>query len=189
MILQTRHLRDERDRTRGLTLIELMVVIAILATMLAMAGMRLDGVTSNSRLKATARRIGSTIEFLQNQAIVNGRFYFLQIDIDADRMRIAIAPEWAREGMEIEGETRDLPWRTFERGVQIERLTFDDGVVSDQDRIDLPFGPTGMTWGFLVHLINEEGRRYTVEANAVTGLVAYYPYDREIPIIEAEQFR
>jgi len=172
----------------GLTLIELIVVITIVALAMSTVALRLDGVTSNSRLKSSARRIGTTIEFLQNQGIVNGRFYFLEVDLDEERLRTVVAPEWAREGMDVEGETKPLPWRVLERGVQIEDLTFDDGVMKDQDRILIPFGPTGMTWGFVLHLINEKGRRVSIEANSVTGLVQFYPYYKEVEEIPEELF-
>ncbi len=181
-------LAPDAGRERGVTLIELMVVVLILSLSLTIVATRLDGITSNSRLKASARHIGSTIELLQNQGIVNGRFYFLQFDLTDNRMRWIIAPEAAREGMDLEGETRELPWRTLERGVVMEDLTFDDGVRKEDERINVPFGPTGMTWGFQVHLINEEGRRYTVEANSVTGLVSYYPYRKEFEEVPEELF-
>ena len=134
-------------------------------------------------------QIGSTVEFLQNQAVVNGRFYFLQIDLDQNRYRTVIAPEHAREGMDLEGLTRHLSWNSLERGVVMEDLTFDDGVTLDRDLIDVPFGPTGMTWGFMIHLINDDNRRYTVEANSITGLVQFHPYYKEMEEIPEELFR
>ncbi len=176
-------------RQRGMTLIELIVVVSILSISLTVVGLRLDGVTANSRLKASARQIGSTVEFLQNQAVVNGRFYFLQIDLDQNRYRTVIAPEHAREGMDLEGLTRHLSWNSLERGVVMEDLTFDDGVTLDRDLIDVPFGPTGMTWGFMIHLINDDNRRYTVEANSITGLVQFHPYYKEMEEIPEELFR
>ena len=176
-------------RQRGMTLIELIVVVSILSISLTVVGLRLDGVTANSRLKASARQIGSTVEFLQNQAVVNGRFYFLQIDLDQSRYRTVIAPEHAREGMDLEGLTRHLSWNSLERGVVMEDLTFDDGVTLDRDLIDVPFGPTGMTWGFMIHLINDDNRRYTVEANSITGLVQFHPYYKEMEEIPEELFR
>lgn len=180
--------RRKSDSETGLTLIELLIVIAILSLTMGVVTVRLDSVTSSSRLKASARRIGSSIEYLQNQGIVNGRYYFMQFDLDRNRVRFIITPEYTREGMDVEGLTRDLPWKTLERGVIIEDITFDDGVVKEEDLILVPFGPTGMTWGFLVHLINEDGRRCTVEANSVTGLVAQYPYYKELDEIPEEIF-
>jgi len=172
----------------GFTLVELLVVISIAALMMTMAGVRLDGVTANARLRSSARRLGSTVLFLQNQSVVQGRYYFLQIDLDEHRYRAVIAPEYTREGMDVEGLTVDQPWKHLERGVQFEDLIFDDGEIRDEDRIDIPFGPTGMKWGFMVHLINEDGRRFTVEANSITGLVRHYPYYKEFEEIPEDLF-
>jgi hypothetical protein len=156
--------------------------------MMTMTGLRLDGLTASSRLRASARRIGSTTQFLQSQAIVQGRYYFLEIDLDEHRLRSVIAPEYAREGMELEGLTEAQPWRYLERGVQFEDLVFDDGEMREEDRIQIPFTVTGLKWGFLVHLINEDGRRFTVEANSLTGLVRYYPYYKELQEIPEDLF-
>ena len=177
--------RGTRD---GFTLLEILIVISILGVLVTLTGLKLDGVTSSARLRSSARRVGSTIQYMQSQSIVQGRYYYIQYDLEENRYRIVIAPEYAREGMDLEGLVKQQYWRPLLEGVEFEDITFDDGVVVEEDLIDVPFTPTGMKWGFLLHLINENGRRFTVEANALTGLVRYYPYYKELDEVPEELF-
>jgi len=79
--------RDERavpgrNRSSGFTLIELTAVLAIAALLLFFALPNVDGLSPKYRLRSAARRIASTIEAAQSQAIAEGKDMAIAYDLD-----------------------------------------------------------------------------------------------------------
>ena len=70
---------------RGLTLVELVVVILILGILGALATPRFMDAVQGARLKAAARSVRSDLEYLRDCAINRGRSVEVQFDAAGDR--------------------------------------------------------------------------------------------------------
>lgn len=83
-----------RARARGgFTLIELLAVVGLLGVILFVVTPNLDNVSPRSRLRAAARRIASTIELAQGQAIASGKELVLAYDLDKRTFWLILPPK------------------------------------------------------------------------------------------------
>jgi general secretion pathway protein H len=74
---------------QGFTLIELVVVLAVLGLVLGLVGARLSSGVSPTELKAAAREIASALRETRSQAIVRNRESSLALDVERHTYRIA----------------------------------------------------------------------------------------------------
>jgi prepilin-type N-terminal cleavage/methylation domain-containing protein len=68
-------------RARGFTLLELILVMVILCTVLALSGPSLKGFFAMRQLEDTGARIVSLMEFARTQAVCQGRVYRFNVDL------------------------------------------------------------------------------------------------------------
>jgi prepilin-type N-terminal cleavage/methylation domain-containing protein len=69
------------QRARGFTLLELLAVMALLGLLLFVIVPNIDNMTPAARLKAAARRIGTTMELAQGESIAAGKEFTLAYDL------------------------------------------------------------------------------------------------------------
>jgi Tfp pilus assembly protein FimT len=69
-----------------------MAVIAILGVLLFVVVPNLDNVTPTARLKSAARKIGTTMELAQGQAIATGKEYTLAYDLSSGKFKLLAPP-------------------------------------------------------------------------------------------------
>lgn len=181
----TRSARAATPRAEaGFTLLELMIVVIVISLAVTTTVVRLDGITAKSRLSSTARKLGNTARWLRNQSIILDREYFMDFDLREHRWRIVEIPEGVPRGADVGEYAVPLPWNAIERGVRFEDIQFDDGKQFEDQVILVPFTPpSGLRWSFALHLINENGERYTVTVNALTGHIDAVSGYREIPVV------
>lgn len=171
-----------------MTMVEILVVILLLGLAISAIALNFDSVTPKARIFASARELGSMMEYLRNEAMVQKRFLRLEIDFEHRRYRWARAPEveQARENLETDSEYSE--WKALLRGVQFEDVTFDDGGQKSEQVLWAPFNPNGLPQGFVIHLINEEGRRVSTEINGLTGAIRIHDGYKEVPKVEESMF-
>src|SRR5512134_3634084 len=87
-----------RRGQEGFTLIELGLVLLIISVIVALVVPRFRD-QSHAELVAQTRKLATTFRFLQHEAILNGRVYRLNFDLDQQRYFVSSA----EEGAELEG--------------------------------------------------------------------------------------
>jgi general secretion pathway protein H len=75
---------ERRRREGGFTLIEIGLVLLIIATVVALVVPRFRD-QSLQELQSQTRKLAATFRFLQEEAILNGRVYRLNFDLDQQR--------------------------------------------------------------------------------------------------------
>lgn len=123
-----------RNRARGFTLLELLIVIVLAATLLGTVVLGFTGADTEQRLRGQADKIAYTIELARQYALQRNREWGLYVtpdslsfaEFDPDRA------EWQTQG--------GRPWNGIELMERVElRVESDDfGNVSDSDRESLP---------------------------------------------------
>ncbi len=68
-------------RRRGFTLLELLAVVALLGIILFFVVPNVDAMTPGARLKSTARKIASTMELVQGEAIASQKEFMVAYDL------------------------------------------------------------------------------------------------------------
>jgi len=84
---------------RGFTLIELMAVLVLIGLLLAFAPMSLDWLVAERELESEASRLGNTVEFAHQQALLDQAPYAMHYDLDENM--------WALQApVEVQIDTR-----------------------------------------------------------------------------------
>lgn len=166
---------------RGLTFIELMVVVTLLGLMATLVVAKLDSITVSARVSGAAREFGNQMTLLRDLAGMQGRELAIEVDLDEQRWRTIDTP--SKNEVPDERDREELTdfgsWRYLEDGLKLASLDFGDRDVATGDTLVFTFTaegelrPAGFV-AFFTHEDNEEEDGLSVEVSGLTGLVNYY---------------
>lgn len=152
--------RTQHDRGAGFTLLELILVMLILSTVLAMAAPSLRGFFGSRQSQDTAAQILALTQFARSQAISEGVVYRLNFDT---KERIYWLTAW-KSGSFRELETEFGQFFTLPRDMVME--------LDDTDKEDgkpfVEFTPQGTVTAATIRLIDRGGRALEVTCPTVT---------------------
>lgn len=77
------------NRARGMSLLEVLVVVALVATLAGIAAMVIGRALPGQQLRAAARELAAELRFTRAQAIATGREQSFRIDVDSRRWEAA----------------------------------------------------------------------------------------------------
>ena len=100
--------RRERRSARGFTLLEVMIVIAILVLVSGVALSSLDSLTS-TQLRTQTNRLAAAIRHAYNRSVADGLYMRLVINIESDRYFVegSYTPTFIPAEQRTEGEAND----------------------------------------------------------------------------------
>ena len=163
---------ERRRREGGFTLIEIGLVLLIIATVVALVVPRFRD-QSRQELQSQTRKLAATFRFLQEEAILNGRVYRLNFDLDQQRYFVTEAdfdPDAGFDGgfTQTSGVlARDV---TLPSTVQIADVdTPESGGKLYQGIALATFFPDGFVEPTAVHLQNGQEFYTLYVANGLTG--------------------
>ena len=160
----------QRDGGRGFTLLELILVMVILSTVLAMAAPSLRGFFASRKTHDTAAQILALTQFARSQAISEGIVYRLNFDTRERSYWLTAqqAGTYGELGTEF-GQVYELPKDIV---MELEELDEED------DLTFLKFTPQGTVTAGTVRLIDRAGRALEITSPTVT---------ESFSIVETEQ--
>ncbi|HSB73894.1 MAG TPA: GspH/FimT family pseudopilin [Candidatus Methylomirabilis sp.] len=158
---------SRRPAARGFTLIELVVVVAIVSVVFALTLPALGDGLRRWRLQAAVREVATFLKFTRNQS-VTGRSP-LQAFLDRSRNVY-----WVDKPDNPMLYTPDL---AIQRGVRVFALPtgirFGEVTAADPDpaadRVGILFFPKGSSTGAAVQILDDRGRAYRISVDPVTG--------------------
>jgi prepilin-type N-terminal cleavage/methylation domain-containing protein len=161
--------RSKRTKAGGFTLIEMALVLIIIGILFGVSAMRFDTLTDDSRLRASAREIGSTVAVGFSEALVKKQRHTLVFD--TENMAYWVATEDEPEGSTAPG----VPGRRYlYRGVTFKDIQVGDDLFEEAGILKVDISPLGISSACLVHLKNEDETELTVRIHPLTGSVSYY---------------
>ncbi|MBN1420838.1 MAG: prepilin-type N-terminal cleavage/methylation domain-containing protein [Planctomycetes bacterium] len=164
------------ERKAGFTLIETVVVIAIIGIFMTVVVPSLENVSPVYRLRSAARLIAAEIEASRTWAISKGKPYALHYDINERRFWMIWPPKPEDPDAPLEYRPKapavDLP-----TGVDIQEIVFPDGTSVTIGAVDIIFDQLGTEGSHIVVISNEArgGGTMSVKFNAVTGIIDFHP--------------
>lgn len=169
-------------RTRGFTFLELMAVIAILATLTAVVVGNMDGLMVSSQLSYAAKAFGTELIDVRDIARLQNREIFIEIDLDNSRWRVVDVPSPSEvpDPDEREDATFYSEWFVPDPGIHLDEIAFGRDDVRSSGKHMLSFGANGevVPGGFVAFFLHEELEEeegISVELTGITGQVAYHP--------------
>ena len=158
--------RREVRETKGFTLIELAVVIALLGLFLGLTIPRFQHYLVGDELKATTRKIVGLVREVRNEAIREQRVYTIHLDIESNQWWIQHADMEDEEMMLAKEEAFALP-----RGVRIMDVWCRGKGKQAYGDIAIPFSKKGYVEQTLIHIGGAPDREFTVELSPFLGVV------------------
>jgi general secretion pathway protein H len=148
--------RTERggNRRRGFTLLELVLVMVVICTVLAMAAPSLRGFFAGRQTADAAAGLVALTQLARSQAVSEGTPYRLNLDATTGTYRLTVQAGGAFEALNSEfGRVFSLP-----QGVQLDLSV--DG--EDAGRSYVSFFPDGSTEPATITLTGRQGDRVTI---------------------------
>jgi len=150
----TRNALRLRVRGRGVTMIELLVVITIMGVVAAIVVPRFGGGVSTTELKGAARQVASGLRLARSEAMASRQERFVTIDLEHRRFMVG----------------SDKRAHALPRDVEIKLFTAQNDLVDDKVGA-IRFYPDGGSNGGRVTIFAGE-RKFEVDVDWLTGRVA-----------------
>lgn len=188
--LQSRRARFERGgrlaRSRGFTLIELMVVLVIIGLTTGVALVSWEAMFPNQRFNAAVRKMSDVLHSRRSEAIARNHEFQIHYNIDADAYRVR-TPYRPGGGFSDSEEPEDHVWvdetNLGAEGISILQVTIDDVTYTDGS-VYVRFDPLGASSYHSVVLRQELFERdFTIESMPLTGEIRFHDgyFEREHP--------
>lgn len=146
--------RTPRQRAAGVSLLELMIVLMIMAIVAALVVPMLGGGVSNTELRSAARQLAAGLRLARSEAVSQRRETFLLLDVAGRRFKVDRNPQ-----------EHALP-----RDVELKLFTAQKDLVDDKTG-SIRFYPDGGSNGGRITVGSGE-RKYEVDVDWLTGRVA-----------------
>ncbi|HZQ59863.1 MAG TPA: GspH/FimT family protein [Casimicrobiaceae bacterium] len=149
--------RGDTARMRGLTLLELLIVLMLMAIVAAMVVPMLGSGVSNTQLKSAARELAAGLRLARNEAVASRREAVLTLDLAERSYRIGTDPRK----------------RTLPHDLDVKLYTAQKDLVSENVGA-VRFFPDGGSTGGRVTLAAGE-RKFDIDIDWLTGRVVIAP--------------
>lgn len=168
-----------RGSRGGFTLVEIMIVIALLALATRMVVLNADAFLPGWQLNAEARKMSSRIGFLASEARLQGRRFGLEIDLDTHSFRTLLPPDFSLAMVDEEiPPMLAMDWQRLEGEIQFGYIEIGTkGQLYRSGRVVLPFDALGTTVEAAIHLKNptHEKIKTTLVVHGLTAEVDLEP--------------
>lgn len=139
---------------RGVTLLELLIVLALIALVTGLVLPMFGGPVSTSELRASARQLAAGLRLARSEAVSERRETFLVLDVAGKRFKV----------------DRDPQEHTLPERVELKLFTAQNDLVSDSVG-SIRFFPDGGSNGGRITVASGE-RKFDVDIDWLTGRVA-----------------
>jgi len=149
---------------RGFTLLEIVIVVAVLALFVGIAVPRLPDITG-TRIHQNARKISTAIQVGRSRAVSLRRYYRVDMDLETSSVSLSY---FGPEGVYIpDDEVRPV---TLKEGIIADVVNSGDGKILEGTG-SVRISPRGFMEPALIHIRDNQDRVVTVAPSPVSGRV------------------
>lgn len=169
-------------RRSGFTLLELILVVAILGIMVGVVAIRMDSMVPKYRLRGAAREVGANLKLAKSRAASTGRNVYVAFDVSEGKHWLLVAfPKLERDGTPkepVEFEYQEIFKRALPSGVKFVDVLLSPDQKVEQGKAMVRVSPFGLSNHVVVNLRGED-KPMAVRMNGLTGMIAYFEEYRE----------
>lgn len=159
---------------KGFTLIELMIVIAIIGITLGYIGPRIFSGIFASNMDRTARDITAMVQLARSSAVTQHKTYFIRFDLDDEKVAMYPMPESSGQVPEMDKE------RKLADGVDLKSIKTPYQSEKDRGEMDLKVTSEGVVEQGVIYLEGSFGRIYTLVIKPFSGTLKIYDHYVEV---------
>lgn len=158
----------EHGRLSGFTLVELLIVLAILSIIFFIVTPRFVGSLNPQKTKNFALRLQNALVYLNEKAVLDGKLYLFTIDLDNRQYTFTVSEE-GNPG----GEVRDRYLKTvqFPEKLRVKSVKTIPGDEVDFGKVAVPFTPVGMMFSFEIVIEEGEDRFLVIRGNHLSNSI------------------
>jgi prepilin-type N-terminal cleavage/methylation domain-containing protein len=161
-----------RTANRGLTLIELSMVLLVLGIIMTLVAPRLGGVLDRQEMRRTINVIRGTARYLQARAAVTKNIYRLTFDFERQIMSVCpVDPQSGACQAEAGLEGREF---AFPAGIRLLDMVSYSGEKITDGLAATHFHPTGVAEPSVFHLRGDDQRHITLAIQPLAGGVKVF---------------
>lgn len=164
MIDRARHLRSAR---RGFTLLELVLVMVIAATALAVAAPSLRNWRKGNALRTSMEEMLQVLRYARTQSISQARVYRIEFGDDLTYVLKMRGPQGS-EYVEVPGEFGKLHHLPVNSKLEVEKAPINNEVQEASARV-IDFYPTGRTQPAVIKVTDEQNFVVMLECKSPAG--------------------
>jgi len=148
----------------GATLVEVMVVVALVGVLSAMAVWGIRGWATASAFKGASQQVQSVLRTTQQRAITEGTSFCVQFDVATDQYTVFRSACTDTDKVKTAG-----PFGTCSNKVKLEAPAFVDAL--NTERSGVTFSPRGSAWPGHVAIVRGS-KSHVVHVEGMTGRVS-----------------
>jgi type II secretion system protein H len=161
-----------RHVARGMTLMEIMTVITILAVMMALTFPTMRNFNEKNKLRGAAREIVALMKYARTEAVFGERTTEIFLNLEKRQYWLDLREVDPKTGtLNPKRKKKQLEMlRELHKDIYFDEVTtYDSNIVKDQ-LIAIDFFPDGTASPIMLTLANKKGSRMTIELLKSTGL-------------------
>lgn len=165
-----------KNRTKGFTLVEFLVIILIIGLFSTLVSIRIEGSLSGGDLRLATRLIMGEINKLRGKAAATHKKQILGLHLDENYL-YTFYP--VKEEKELQDLFEEENGKYLERKNLPDGVSLEDVVILSKGKIQegearIRFFSNGCIERSVIHLKNERGEVYTLKINPITGQLTIY---------------
>ena len=160
------------SRRRGMTMIEIMVVVTVLAVLMGLSFPAMRGVNEKNKLRAAALDLVGLMKLARVRAVMDQHDTNVFLDLDKRQYWVDFRQsETGSGGSKKKGSLTQVERRRqLDASIWFEEVTaYDRNLVTDK-LVAIDFFPDGSASPTLLTLINKQGKRLTVDLKKASGM-------------------
>jgi type II secretion system protein H len=155
---------------RGFTLLELLVVVALMSLMAGMVVPRMAGSLDRMNARTAARKVSAALRHARSQAAAEKKTFVVQVNFSERTLAVTAISHRAGSSNSMTREGNPASALTLPAAVRFVEVRSSQGHVLTEGLFEVRFTPFGGSSGGEIILGDEENRRFRISLDPLTGL-------------------